>query len=115
MNVIIKETGEVKELCSKDHRGIDYTTDFVGNAGGFVNGDFTYVKNFEVYMCSQDTYDWWKEVISDNERLEERIEELNKKYGKGEVERVLYSQIKVDLENNARKVHGWLDEVFGRN
>jgi len=118
MDVIIKETGKVKELCMTGRDGRDYTTDFIGNHGGFVNGDFVEVdKEFDVYMCSQDTYDWWEEVISDNERLEERIEELEEKYGRDEVQRALDdlgNMSDVDLEGYARVVNNQLDEVFGK-
>jgi len=113
MNVIIKGTGELKTLCVKDYHGRDYTFGFIAVNGGFINGDFTYDKELEVYKCSHYTYDWWKKALCDNECLDERIEELVEMYGSDEVEYALDDEVKVDFGDHAREVHRWLDEVFG--
>jgi len=116
MDVIIKETGELKELWVTGPNGTDDTDDFVGNSGGFTNRDFVYDEEREVYVCSQDAYDWWEKVISDNERLKERIRELKERYGNDAVEDVVYGPgTQVDLEDYAAAVNGLLDEVFGKD
>jgi len=112
MDVIIQETGEKKTLCAV-RGGRDDTTDFISGTGGFENGDFIYDDDLEVYMCSQDAYDWWEKVISDNERLEERIAELKERYGSDAVRDALDAVVRVDWEDYAEEVNGRLDEVFG--
>jgi len=112
MNVIIQETGETKTLCAV-RGGRDDTTYFISVHGGFINGDFTYVKERKACMCSQDTYDRWKKACQDNDGLEERIEELVEMYGADEVDDALDNDFPMDLEDHAQAVHKWLDEVFG--
>lgn len=69
--------GEVKELnCMVN--GCDCANDLIGNAG--FDG-FKYDNDEEIYVTDQETYDWWKEYLENNEADEEKKSEYIEKYG----------------------------------
>ena len=59
MNVKISETGEHKSLVIRSENGIEWTNDLVGNAGAFIDGQFTWSEEDDAYIADQATYDWW--------------------------------------------------------
>jgi hypothetical protein len=78
MDVIINETGEKKTLGIEDPKtGLDYTMDFIGNAGGFIYGDFT-PTSMDGYSCTQETYDWWYNVMKVHEYAAKLMAKLRK-------------------------------------
>lgn len=116
MNVIIKETGEVKSLSIIDPKTkINYVSDFIGNAGGFVNGDFVFDEETGSYQSTQANFDWWNRVVSDNQALGDRIFELTSEHGGDVVADVVNSVGSIDLEDHAFQVSRALDEAFGSN
>ncbi len=68
MEVKIIETGEIEYLNAIDFAtGVDWTQDLIGNHNGFIDpiddGGFDYLEEEDVYLCQQDIYDWWNDII----------------------------------------------------
>lgn len=114
MEVRIKETGKVEFLEIVDHKtGQNYVADFIGNAGGFVNGNFYKNADGEI-ETTQENFDWWKEVITENQALEAHIADLEEKFGYDAVQEILCSaNVSGDLEDHAARVWQMLEEEFG--
>jgi hypothetical protein len=114
MRILIKETMAIEELklISPDN-GINYISDFIGNAGGFLNQDFSYHHELDVHICSQENFDWWKKVIEDNQILEDRIFDLKLEHGSQKVMDVLVNVEADDLESSCAIINEALDLVFG--
>lgn len=113
MQVKIIETGEVKTLkLIGPNSGVDFVQDFVGNGGGFENKDFAYNYDKDVYEATSQAFDWWHQVISDQQELVERIEELKEEHGSEAVYEVLESIKGHDLEDDAAVTNAALDEAF---
>ena len=114
MKIIIKETQKIETLSIIDPKtGVDYIADFVGNAGALIDGQFEWNEEFDAYICDQETYDWWEEVISDNQELDNRIHELAKVHGSEAVHNAICEAGSIDLEDHAANVNRALDEAFG--
>lgn len=73
MNIKITETGEIKTLTIKSSNGIEWTTDLIGNAGGFVEEQFIWSEEEGAYLTDQDTYDWWDKYIIDSNATDEEV------------------------------------------
>jgi len=114
MKITIKETGETKELSLIDPKtNTDHASDFIGNHGAFVDGQFEQEKGSNAYVCSQDTFAWWDKVVTDNQLLEYRIHNLIEEHGMEVVHDILDKASSVDLEDHAEHVNRALDEKFG--
>jgi len=114
MNIIIKETNAPETLSIIDPKtGVDYITDFIGNTGA-LDRDFEWDDDRGAYVCSQETYDWWEQVVSDNQALEDRIHTLAQEHGLDAVYEAIADAGYVDLEDHAVNVAQVLDEVFGQ-
>lgn len=114
MNIFIKETSQTETLsivCPKS--GVDYTADFIGNGGGFLDGQLAWDDERSACVCDQETFDWWDKVVSDNQELENRIFDLVQKHGFDAVYAVVNESSSVDLEDLAKAVNNGLDEIFG--
>lgn len=73
MRVKIKETGEIKEIGITDPKtGLNYVSDFVGNAGGFLE-DFENVDGEDYYLATAETVEWWEKVIEVHEYVKEVV------------------------------------------
>jgi hypothetical protein len=114
MKIIIRETNHHETLSISDPRtGIDYTSDFIGNAGALIDGQFEYDDDQGAYVCDQGTYDWWQKVLADNQALEDRIYELVHEHGSDAVYAVVNDAGSTDIEDHAANVNQALDEAFG--
>ena len=114
MNIIIKETAAVETLSIlAPDSGTDYIADFVGNAGGFVDGQFEWDEERDAYVCDRETFAWWADVVEANQALEDRIHALVQEYGAEKVYEAIHDAGSVDLEDNAANVNQALDEAFG--
>jgi hypothetical protein len=81
LKVRIQETGELKELTMVDAtNGVDMVGDFIGNSGAFIDGQFVLDEEVDddglyvcddTYVCSQETFDWWKRIIREVKTAEE--------------------------------------------
>lgn len=79
MKIIIKETQKIETLSIIDPKtGVDYISDFVGNTGALIDGQFEWNEDRDAYICDQETYDWWKEGVASNQKLVNRTHELVK-------------------------------------
>lgn len=114
MNIIISGITPVNKTLSiiDPKTGIDYIQDFIGNTGALIDGQFNY-DDQDVYICDQNTFDWWCKVASDNQILENRIYELTKEHGSEAVYAVIYDAGTNDLEDHAAYVNQALDQAFG--
>ncbi|TVX85542.1 hypothetical protein [Paenibacillus agilis] len=113
MIVQIKETGNQATLGIIDSgTGVNFVTNFIGNTGALNDGQFTWDEDKKAYICLQKTYDWWKKVVSDNQALNDRIEELKEVHGAARVQEVVESADETDLEDYAAAVNRALDEAF---
>jgi len=64
MTIKINETNVIVELDLTDPRsGQNWILDFIGNTGAFNDGQFTYDDENDIYVCSQETFDWWKNIV----------------------------------------------------
>lgn len=113
MKIIIKETYEVKTLSIIDPKtGVDYIEDLIGNTGALTNGQFTWDEYFDAYFCDQDTYDWWSNLVAEQQLLKERIHNLVREHGEEAVYEAIDKAGCVDLEDYAANVNRALDEAF---
>jgi ferredoxin len=88
--------------------------DFIGNHGGFngPNAPFQYDRDTDCWLVSTDDWQWWNEVIVDNQNLADRILSLSKKHGSDAVAACIASCGSCDLEDHAALVNAALDENF---
>ncbi|WP_338465071.1 hypothetical protein [Shouchella rhizosphaerae] len=116
MNVLIKETGirETLQLIDRE-TGVDCARDLIGNYDGLGKEDhqFAYDEESEVYITSQENFDWWKRVLDDQQALEDRIAELSEEHGKDKVNEVIRNAGDNELEYQASAINTELDEAFG--
>lgn len=111
MKCIIRESNARRELLITDPQtGIDYTEDFIGNAGDLDN--FVWDYDLDAYMVSAEVYSWWARVLEDQQALEDRLYELRQKHGSDAVEAVIGDMPYVDLEDHAAVLHRMLDDAF---
>ncbi len=109
VKVKIKETNQVEELSIIDaETGCDYVGDFIGNHDA-LNTQFIYDDENDVWVCDQETFEWWSQVINENQKLNYRIEEMKEKYGSDKIHNVL-QDVCCDLENHASQANGFLDD-----
>jgi len=109
MKVIVNGKEEVLSLVVN---GTECVRDFIGNYGALADGQFTYDAEQDAYLCDEYTYDWWANVVSDRQTLEDRLAELRDQYGADRVQEVLASVGSYDLEDEAAAINEALDEEF---
>lgn len=110
----VKVAGEdgVRELSLIDpDSGVDFVQDFIGNNGGL---DYFHY-NGDEHECSKDTFDWWKKVIDDQQKLVDRIFDLKEEIGSVFVNDAFESIPDCDLEDHAAVVNAALDEALLAN
>lgn len=113
MEIIIKETDAVETLSIIDPKsGVDYISDFVGNTGALIDGQFDWDEDRDAYVCDQETYNWWDTVVTANQSLVDRIHELIQDHGSETVYEVIWAAGSVDLEDHAANVNQALDVAF---
>ncbi|GBF73194.1 hypothetical protein PA598K_01479 [Paenibacillus sp. 598K] len=117
MKVKIKETGAMETLSMLSSNGTDAAADMIGNHGGFGSESWQFDLDADtgIYEASQETYDWWEKVLTENEELEERIEALKEEHGSDAVQEVIEAAGNVDLEDHAANLNNALDEAFSGN
>jgi hypothetical protein len=113
MNIIIKETAATETLSIIDPKtGVDYIIDFIGNTGALRN-EFDRDEERDVFICDQETFNWWYTVVTEHQALENRIHELINEHGSEAVYDVVHAAGSVDLEDHTGNVNQALDEAFG--
>lgn len=110
MKILIKETGFIKELSIIDPTsGHDYIEDFV-------DGSIDYDEEKEFYVCDDDEYQWWLEVVISHQALRNRICDLKRKHGDTVVDDVLYCMPAGYLiDEQSVIISQLLDEKFGND
>lgn len=58
--------------------GADIAEEFIGNIGALNDGQFTYDPNNGAYICTKETFDYWRKVVSDHKSLAERKHHYSK-------------------------------------
>lgn len=111
MDIIIKETGERKELTRRDDDGIDWAGEFIlGNSEPIEREDGAYILTHEEYI-------WWRDVIAEHERMDAEITEYRNSYGRAAVEDCINTMraLTGDLEDQPAAVHRalleWLHDI----
>jgi hypothetical protein len=119
MNIIIKETGEKKTLeIENPETGLDCTEDFIGNGGGFTYGDFTPIESDGYYLCSQETYGWWKSVMAIHEyanRLMTRFRiDINDLEAINEIEELMQNRMSGNLDYffTKKELEEWFEKTI---
>jgi hypothetical protein len=92
MNVIIRETGEARQLT------VASVLDLLGNAGALTDGQFTWSEEADAWFCDADTYEWWAAYIAGVEQTDADIAELaaDLELSPGDVR--AYVQVNTDLD-----------------
>lgn len=120
MQIIIKETGELKNLSLIDRKtGLDYLIDVIGDSGELWDstwrvGSFRYDEERDAYICSRDVYEWWRDWVEDYDAMEDRIEALIEEHGEDAVNEAIDGVRPVDIEDAVIATNRALDEVFGK-
>jgi len=110
MDVMIRETGDIKQLHYHIN-GIDAAMDFIGNNtyNPEINAD-------GIVVMSQDDYDWWKRVIIDHAAKDRLIDVYVQMYSREEVEEALEKthvlDVDIDLQLGSVRYQlaKWFDE-----
>lgn len=114
MEVLIKETGKREELSMRNpETGIDCSADFIGNTGVFYTSEFPFDEEEDIFVVTQETFDWWKNIIEQYQEMEDRIEDLVKEHGAEKVYNVI-NNVHSEFEDAAKDIIGELDEHFGK-
>jgi len=113
MEIMIIEDGKIEQLnlISPD-TGVNYISDFIGNAGGFDGGKIEYDEDNEIHYCTRAEFNWWKKVVADEQKLNDRIYDIQQAFGVDYLF-YLFSKINVDIEDHAKTVNAILDQHFG--
>lgn len=80
LNVLIKETNQVKSLSIIDPKnGVDYIADFIGNTGAF-GREFQKIEHDEAdYSATQADFEWWENVVKITQEADNLIFENSNK------------------------------------
>lgn len=115
MKIVIKETGkeEILELIDRN-TGVNYVKDFIASAGRVDQVEFLWDKDSATYVCDTDTFEWWRDVICDNQSLDDRIQRLVDTHGWEAVMEIVSSVEKTHIDFHASAVNAALDEVFNK-
>lgn len=118
MEIKIKETGELVSLTLMyPGTQVDYIGDFIGNEDGLGNKDYQikYDRCNDTHSANQDTVDWWINVIQDQNKLNDRIFELEELHGYEEVRKVREDGdcIGTELDSYAARNNQVLDDHYG--
>lgn len=89
MLVIIKETGERKELnCYDVNSRVDCTEEIIGNSGAV--GDYIEFDD-GAYIMSEDNYNWWADYLDKWQDDQKAIDELAEEIGRDYFQDLIYS------------------------
>ena len=115
MKIVIKETGkeEILKLIDRNS-GVNYANDFVAPAGRFDQVEFVWDRDSATYINDSSTFEWWSDVICDNQALDDRIHKLVDTHGWDAVMEIVSSVDKTDIDFHASAVNAALDEVFNK-
>jgi len=81
MEIIIKETGERKELTRRDDDGVDWAAEVIGQEESNLTRD-----EDGAYILTQEQYAWWTDLIEDLDRMDNRITVFKARFGHAAVQ-----------------------------
>lgn len=100
--------GQAHNLTIIDQRGIDWSSDFIGNTAHGMSQD-----EDGRFLATVEDLEWWRRVMSDHERMDSTIADYVKKFGRDEVDKVVQDQSGgYDLEYLPNAVISALAEAF---
>lgn len=108
MKILVNNQVETLSLIDPN-TGCDWVNDFIGNAGGF--NQFVWNDELDVFICTEEDFYWWKNIIEQQQSLSEKIYSYSKKYGYDAVMNVI-NDYDVEFEDYAAIICDALDEVF---
>lgn len=90
MDVIIKESGERKQLTLSWPGAVgDFANEIIGQSGDEIDYDYT----GDVYYMDNDTYQWWEQYLMTLGADFATREELAEQYGKTLVDEIVYEEM----------------------
>lgn len=89
--------------------GIDISGDFIGNTYHGMDSD-----KEGRYIASQEDYDWWKNVISQHQKMKRVIAQYKSQFDADEVDKVVQDWIDTDLDNQPNQILLGLEQAFGK-
>lgn len=111
MDIIIKESNKREVLKLIDPQtGINMISDIVGNVGGFNDGQFTATDD-DAYICNQERFDWWDDVIDGMQKMYDRVHEMKEEYGAAAINDALDQEFTDELPLYVDAVNKALDAV----
>lgn len=81
MKVKIRETNEIVGIYIYSKQGIEWTQDLLGNGGAFLDGQFVWDDDEDIYVADRGTVDWWWSYIDDYYDVEWHITDLAERLG----------------------------------
>jgi len=108
MDVMIRETGDIKHLCYYISR-TDDAMDFIGN-----NTYNPEINANGIMVMSQDDYDWWERVIIDHIAMGHLVDTYVQLYSEEDVCNALDKTraLDVDIDMQPSNVRYWLAKWF---
>lgn len=115
MEVRVAQTGEAFNLTLIDPKtGCEYTQDYIGNAGGFLNGDLYFNQEYNCYEGEKDAVEWWAKQISGQAAVNGRVQALIEEHGNDRVYLALQeANYSGDFEHEPSESMAALDAEFG--
>jgi hypothetical protein len=112
MNITINETGETVRLALIDPAtGCNYVGDYIGNTGALGDGQFA--RNDDgSFSADQATADWWGDVVTQQQEVDDRLHALKAEYGSDAVFEVLEGVGSVDFGDTPAAIMAALDKAF---
>jgi len=94
MNIVIRETGEARQLAVTSVEALD----LLGNAGALTDGQFVWDESADAWVCDAVTYDWWAAYIAAYEQTDADIAALAADLGLSPGDVRAYVQVNTDLD-----------------
>lgn len=92
--------------------GYSWIEDFIG-VGGEERDNFHFDEEQSAYSISQETYEWWKDIITDNQKIEDHLHELRQEHGNDRIDSLRDEAAWGDLEYRAQAIKDALAQEFG--
>lgn len=115
MKVQINGTDTKVTLSLTDANGTDWTQDFIGNWGAMSDGQFTFDHEAGIYRANEETVEWWSDIITKQQALDDRISSIKEEHGSEAVNDALEGIDYNDLEDQISHMNKALDYSFSED
>ncbi|WP_152638684.1 hypothetical protein [Marinobacter santoriniensis] len=96
-----------------DHKtGENWVTGFIGNQGALIDGQFSERDGYGYYVADAETFEWWDNVVSDFQSLDDYIDDLKIEHGSNAVSDAINAFDCCDIEDMPRGLRKHLDDWF---